>query len=173
MGICNHRFVPSVRNTIRPLSAFILAICGCAPALRSTVFQSLPPQPVDHPIAIFQTKLPDCPYDEVGIVSSRQRNKFISMASALAALKTRAREMGGDAILGLGERNEVQGFVGSTGVMDRDPVLSGTVIRFRERDCALTVPGSASFPMPNCRMQPTAGSIGREEVPVRAGARRG
>jgi uncharacterized protein YbjQ (UPF0145 family) len=52
------------------------------------------------------------------------------MDAVLESLKKEAREMGGDAIIGLTEANEAQGFVGDTGILDRDPVLSGTVIRF-------------------------------------------
>jgi len=134
--IRQHMFFPRIQYLIAPVLILCLAIVACAPALRSTTFQSFPPQPTDYPIAIFRTKLPECPYDEVGIVSSRQRNKLISMASVMEALKSRAREMGGDAIVALSESNEVQGLIGQSGLVDRDSVLSGTVIRFRSRDCA-------------------------------------
>lgn len=50
----------------------------------------------------------------------------------LEALKERARAMGGDAVIGLSEGAEVAG--GGEDVTSA-PVLSGTVIRFREEDC--------------------------------------
>lgn len=107
----------------------LAAICGCTAATRATRFAAYPPRPPDHEIRIYRTRVPDQPYEEIGIVSSRQRNKFISMEAVLEALKREAREMGGDAIIGLTETNEVQGFVGYSGILDRDPVLRGTVIR--------------------------------------------
>lgn len=108
----------------------LVAVWGCAPELRVTRFNTYPPRPPGHEIKIYRTTLPDRPYEEIGLVRSRQRNKFISMEEVLESLKKAAREMGGDAIIGLAETNEAQGFVGNTGILDRDPVLSGTVIRF-------------------------------------------
>jgi hypothetical protein len=112
----------------------LAAVCGCTAATRATRFAAYPPRPADHEIRIYRTTVPEEPYEEIGIVSSRQRNKFISMEAVLESLKQQAREMGGDAIIGLTEANEAQGFVGDTGILDRDPVLSGTVIRFLEDD---------------------------------------
>lgn len=121
------------RMTYFNLSVILLllvTICGCTPATRATRFSTYPPQSPGHEIKIYRTTLPDQPYEEIGLVSSRQRNKFISMEAVLESLKEEARKMGGDAIIGLTENNETQGFVGDTGILDRDPVLSGTVIRF-------------------------------------------
>jgi len=58
------------------------------------------------------------------------------MDRVMESLKERAREMGGDAIIRFSESNEIQGFTGNSGNMDRDPVLSGTVIRFRDPTCS-------------------------------------
>jgi len=126
-----HRFQSPLILHSLPIVALILAVvCGCAPSTRVTSFETYPPRPSTHKIRIYRTTLPDRPFEEIGLVSSRQRNKFISMEAVLESLKKEAREMGGDAIIGLSEVNEAQGFVGDTGIIDRDPVLSGTVIRF-------------------------------------------
>lgn len=71
------------------------------------------------------------------MVASRQRNKLISMDDVVKSLRSEAREMGGDAVIGLNENNEAQGAVpaGNAAVLDRDPVLSGTVIRFKDPEC--------------------------------------
>jgi hypothetical protein len=132
--------VPTVKCRCRSLFLAIVTIAlltGCSPAVRSTAFIALPPQPPSHPIRIFQSTQPECPFEEVGLVSSRQRNKLISMDEVLAALREKAREMGGDAVIGLSEANESQGArrTGQAVVVDRDPVLSGTVIRFTDRQC--------------------------------------
>ena len=105
-------------------------VFGCTPATRATRFATYPPRPPGHEVRIYKTTLPNRRYEEIGLVSSRQRNKLISMESVLKALKNEARQMGGDAIIGLTEVNETQGFAGDTGRLDRDPVLSGTVVRF-------------------------------------------
>ncbi len=114
------------------LAFLIAAVSSCAPATRVTRFAMYPPRPLDHPIKIYRTTLPDKPFEEIGLVNSRQRNKFISMEAVFEFLKMEARKMGGDAIIGLSEVNEARGFVG--GRLDRDPVLSGTVIRFLDNE---------------------------------------
>lgn len=106
------------------------ACLACSPATRGTSFSNYPPRPETQAIRIYRSTLPKQPFEEIGIVSSRQRNKLISMEAVMESLKQKAREMGGDAIIGLSEANEAQGYVGDTGILDRDPVLSGTVIRF-------------------------------------------
>lgn len=110
-----------------------LSLIGCGPAVRSTPFETFPPHPADHPIGIYSTKTPECPYEEVGLVSARRRYALVmSMSDVLEALKERARAMGGDAVMGVSEGAEVSGDgedVTST------PVLSGTVIRFTEEEC--------------------------------------
>lgn len=111
-----------------------IAINACAPATRTTVFQSYDPKPVGSPIKIFRVKSPNCDFEELGIVNSRQRNKFIPMQEVLESLKVEARSIGGDAILNLTESNPVHS-VAEDGSIDRDPVLTGTVIRFTNLDC--------------------------------------
>ena len=71
------------------------------------------------------------------MVSSRQRNKFISMDEVWQSVIERARKMGGDAVLGVGESEEFMATVqsGATTVVDTDPVLSATVIRFTDPSC--------------------------------------
>ena len=111
-----------------------LALAACAPATRTTIFQSYSPKPVGSAIKIYGAKSPICDFEELGIVSSRQRNKFISMEDVVESLRVEARSLGGDAILGLTETNPINN-VTEYGV-DRDPVLAGTVIRFSNPDCA-------------------------------------
>ena len=112
-----------------------IAITACVPATRTTVFQSYDPKPVGSPIKIYRVKSPKCDFEELGIVNSRQRNKFISMEKVFESLKAEARGMGGDAIMGLTESNPIHGIT-EGGAIDRDPVLTGTVIRFTNLDCA-------------------------------------
>lgn len=118
---------------------FSFLIFGCSPAVNKVYLLSdkLPPKPKNHPIKIFQNKLPECPFEEVGYVTSRQRNKLISMESVMESVRDAAREMGGDAVMNLtwGEQN-MGGVVSNNAiVIDHDPVLSGTIIRWTEENC--------------------------------------
>lgn len=68
----------------------VLGLAGCGPAVRSTPFETFPPRPAEHPIRIYSTQAPDCPYEEVGLVSARRRYRlFTSMSDVLEALKER------------------------------------------------------------------------------------
>ncbi|MDI6789815.1 MAG: hypothetical protein QME44_03895 [Thermodesulfobacteriota bacterium] len=111
----------------------VFALTCCAPAIRTTTFQKLSPKPADAPIKVYRFKTPQCDFVEIGIINSRQRNKFISMDEVMNSLIVEARKMGGDAIIGLNETNPIYD-VDQYGI-DRDPVLSGTVIRFTDPNC--------------------------------------
>jgi hypothetical protein len=116
------------------LSLLISLTTGCTPAVRTTVFQNFPPKEENAHIKIFSFKSPQCNFEEIGIVNSRQRNKFISMNEVMKSLLVEARRMGGDAIIGLNETNPIHNVSSQYGV-DRDPVLSGTVIKFTDPAC--------------------------------------
>jgi uncharacterized protein YbjQ (UPF0145 family) len=53
------------------------------------------------------------------------------------SLRSRARRMGGDAIIGVSERTQLSGASLSRwgAHVDSDPVYSGTVVRFTEPGC--------------------------------------
>ena len=112
----------------------VFLLAGCSPAVRTTTFQKLSPKPIDAPIKIFRLKTPQCNFEEIGIVNSRQRNKLISMDEVMNSLLVEARKMGGDAIIGLNETNPIHNVSSQYGI-DRDPVLSGTVIKFTDPNC--------------------------------------
>ena len=126
-------------NLFYIIIAWLIILIGCTPAIRSSRYteEYIPPKPTNYPIRVYRTTLPTCPFEEIGHVSARQRNKLITMDSVMDALRDQAREMGGDAIIGLSEDDQTQGGVISGGsiILDRDPVLSGTVIRFTDPDC--------------------------------------
>lgn len=115
-------------------AGFLLA--GCGPAVQSTPFASFPARPAEHPIRLYSTKVPECPYEEVGLVSARRRyGLVVSMTEVLEALKARAREMGGDAVLRVSEGRVVSGGGQDAVTVSSTSVLSGTVIRFARPDC--------------------------------------
>ena len=128
-----------MRTTRKLLLLLLLTSIGCGPAVQSVNFTSppLPPRPSDYPIRFYGETRPECPYQEIGSVSSRKRSKLVSMEKVVEGLRERARKMGGDAIIGIGESTETRGatIVGSAVVANTDKVLSGTVIRFNSRSC--------------------------------------
>lgn len=132
------RFYMSIATRLSG-SLLIVLTASCAPAVQSTSFLSpaLPPQPADHPIRFYAETRPQCPYEEIGRVSSRKRSSLVSMDKVMESLRERARQMGGDAIIGIGEHTETRGasIVGSQVVANNDPVFAGTVIRFKDSTC--------------------------------------
>jgi len=116
-----------------------LCLLGCTPATRVVRLSptEYEPRPEEYPIRFYRESLPECPYEEIGIVTSRQRHILISMDAVAESLREKARRLGGDAVIRLSEQDQIQGAViSSRGVkLDRDPVLSGTVIRFTRADC--------------------------------------
>ena len=126
-----------LRPWAQPLAlAAVGMLIGCGPIVRSTPFASFASRPPEHPIRVYSTQVPDCPYEEVGLVSAQKRDMFVSMDEVLDALKREAREMGGDAVVGVSESAVASGgSIGETVTIGSNPVLSGTVIRFTQTDC--------------------------------------
>jgi hypothetical protein len=107
---------------------------GCAPEVRRVWFADRPaPRPASHPIRIYSTRAPECPYDEVGLVQARSITPATPMQGVLEAMRRGAREMGGDAVI-LGQ---VEGAASSesSGGLHPSTGLGGTVIRFSDPDC--------------------------------------
>jgi hypothetical protein len=118
------------------LLALAVHVSGCAPAMQTTRLSSTvhPAKPIDAPIELFYTKAPTRPYEELGIVSARQRNKFISMDQLTASIRQQAQRMGGDAVIGLSLGDKKMGAVvsGNSVIVDHDPVLQGVVVRWTD-----------------------------------------
>jgi hypothetical protein len=117
-----------------PLLALALLMAGCAPTIRTTTFLSqLPaPRPADHPVRIYYSKLPACPFDEIGLLSASRPHLLVSEADVQAGLIDQVRRMGGDALVNVTQHSEVSGsgeYVGTTAA------LQGTVVRFTEPTC--------------------------------------
>jgi hypothetical protein len=112
-------------------------LTACGPAVRSAHFKSVPPRPTDHQIVLFSTKLPACPYEELGLITAQRRHGFNSYESVLEAMKARARRMGGDAVVALNQQQTVNGgtVIGKTVSINTGEALTGTVIRFTESGC--------------------------------------
>lgn len=113
------------------MSFFLLA--GCAVQVQSTQLRSTDYQarPGDHIIAIYRDTLPQISFFEIAAVQARKRG-IDSNEKVINALKDRARELGGDAIIGLTiktvSRDIIDVHKGFRTV--RYQIYLGTVIRF-------------------------------------------
>jgi hypothetical protein len=99
------------------------AVSACAPQMRTTMIgQPRAPDTAAADILVFSARVPECPFEEIALVSARQgKNPGTDMDDLLTALRQRAHELGGHAVLGLTERPPTKA---------EGPSLSGTVIRF-------------------------------------------
>ena len=138
-----------MRKTVFPWLCLLLAACG--PSVSSGSFgpHGSQPRPKDAPVRIYQAARPNCVFQEIGIVRGQPRTRFDSLDEIFDAMRSRARAMGGDAIVGL----TIQEPRGETVVVATGPVpvvsssgvttYSGTVVRFADPSCA-TAPVSAT-----------------------------
>jgi hypothetical protein len=112
-------------------------LAGCGPAIQSANFSTPAPEPTTAEILLYSTKLPECPYEEVGLISGRSRVFWTSQEAVLAHMRERAREMGGDAIVGLGTSEVVTGGTHVAGTVNVNSAnrMAGTVVRFTDPDC--------------------------------------
>ena len=113
----------------------LVLLVGCAAPIRHIYLadQPYPPHHQNYPIPIYRDTLPDEPFVEVAVVSFKLTNKLQSREKAIEAMKAKAREMGGEAIINFGSAREIGGVipVGGTLMLDTDTTYTGTVIRFR------------------------------------------
>jgi hypothetical protein len=93
-------------------------------------------------VRIYQAARPDCAFEEIGMVRGSPHTRFDSLDEIFDAMRSRARAMGGDAIVGL----SIQEQRGETVVVANGSVpvasssgsttYSGTVVRFADPSCA-------------------------------------
>src|SRR5688572_3859763 len=115
-----------------PALLLVLGAAACSPAVSSGKFSSQPFPPTTGEITLYSTKLPACAYDEIGLVHVKRRHGFTDMQDLIDAMRERAQEMGGDAVVGVGLAVRVK--TGDDNITtDRD--LAGTVVRFQQPDC--------------------------------------
>jgi hypothetical protein len=125
-----------------PLMA-LLVVIGCSPKIERVRLLpvKLPPKPADYPIQLFSDKGPECPFEEVGLVTCRKRNIFVSMEEVTESLRAEARKMGGDAVIKVNLGSAIVGSGYSTekgegsSEISQQPFISGTVIRWKNPGC--------------------------------------
>jgi hypothetical protein len=116
------------------LASLAVAV-ACAPRVTVTPLgaeRTYPPTPDSVAISLYATTTPECPYDEVAAVTAEGQGLLSSESEVLAALKAKARAIGGHAIVGYTQSTRATG--GGSQTYDV-PVRSGTAIRFRSAEC--------------------------------------
>jgi hypothetical protein len=123
----------------------LFVLTGCMTGIDSAVFLPAPPAPEQKVIRIYQTQLPTCRYEELGMITWKRPHGFMKLQKGVELMRERARRMGGDAIVAfqVGERENgitTTTRVDSTSVvtsssLDRDRIAAGTVVRFTEPGC--------------------------------------
>lgn len=112
------------------LAGVVLGGAACAPTVHVTPLEgAFPPRRTVEELAVFSTRTPECPYQELAIVTAYQGElaPFTDLDGVLEALKEEAREMGADAVVGLR-------LVNRGGDSPRDG-YTGTAIRFTDEGC--------------------------------------
>lgn len=124
--------------TVFAASVSVALLVACGPTISSAVFVLAPTMPRDHPITVFMTKAPECPYEELGVVTVSEGAFAGGVDTYVPAMKDRARKMGGDALLGYKQGSRTSGAVavapGVVGIANEE-MHSATVIRFRDASC--------------------------------------
>lgn len=113
------------------LVGVILVAAACGPTVQVTSLgPAFPPRRSAEDLVVFSTRVPECSYGELGLVTAYRADLGASsaMESALHALKERARSLGADAVVGL--RVVSGGTAGNT----REG-YSATAIRFTDEAC--------------------------------------
>lgn len=121
-----------------PCYVILLLVLACGPEISSATFVVAPPKPVDHEVAVFLTRPPDCAYQELGTVSASEGAFSGGASTYVPAMKKRARQMGGDALIGYKMANATTGLVAvAPGILatTEGEVHSAVVVRFTKPDC--------------------------------------
>lgn len=128
---------------IRVVASVLVATVasGCGPVVKYSVLNDPPleSRAKDYPIQVFLTTTPECSYQEVGIVRASNGAFAGGMDTFVEAMKAKARDVGGDAIILGNVESCTTGYVvvspGVVAAADGE-VQSGIVIRFTDPDCA-------------------------------------
>ncbi|HEX8392772.1 MAG TPA: hypothetical protein VF665_10490 [Longimicrobium sp.] len=119
----------------RLLLGSLVALAACAPSVQSARFGAgeTAPRPAEAQVRVYQQNRPTCAFTEVGWVSGSRRLPTQSPDAVLAAMRERAKQMGGDAIVGLVSGGSARSGTEAAGASD--PLFSGTVVRFNDPGC--------------------------------------
>ncbi len=104
------------------MAVAFLAGCATASQVVPLAATKYAPRPADYPILLYSAVLPTCAFEEIAIVRAHKEVAFVSREAVVDALRRKARDLGGDAVV-------------RVSMVDDKGVLSGTVVRFTNEDC--------------------------------------
>lgn len=108
----------------------LAVLAGCAPQVTITALgaeRTYSPTPDSVAIPLYTITKPECPYDELVALTAEGG---ASEAALLPAIRTKARAIGGQAIIAYTQSHRASG-----GESADVSVRTGTAIRFRSADC--------------------------------------
>ena len=106
--------------------AATVTLLGCGLSIRTTPLSGpYPPRPADAEVLVWSVDIPECPFEELGLMTVREGYGARGPA-VLVGMKREARRMGGDALIGLRFASSRSG---------GRPGLSATVVRFSSAEC--------------------------------------
>lgn len=135
-----HRLAGSAAIIALIISLSACSLIAAAPYARSTALTpaAYPPRPSHHPIQFFVSTRPRCAFREIANIRASASRFWQSRDDVLEALRSKAREIGGDAVVAFREESVVTGVSEneSGGVdLDRTYVPQGIVIRYTDLTC--------------------------------------
>jgi hypothetical protein len=110
------------------VSLAVGATSACAPTVTITPLgaeRTYPAAPDTATLPLYSVAKPECPYDEIALITAEGQK---SADDILAALRAKARAVGGQAIIGYAESTRAAAGVSWS-------VRTGTAIHFRSTDC--------------------------------------
>ena len=123
----------------------VFAAAACGPAVQSASYVPLPEPRAQEAgmMRIYEHTRPDCAFQEIGRLTGHRRLPTHSPDDVANAMRRRASQMGGDAIIAFGERETGPSGVivpvsenASIGSISSSSVFVGTVVRFTDPACA-------------------------------------
>ena len=124
--------------------ALLVFVSACAAASGPTVRvtnvrpEQWEPRPASYDIRIYTDKEPRCEYTTIALLSTDQTRDIRTVDDLLQILRSKARELGGDAIMKLGHETSTAGIAGHdySYTLEKTEVWSGTLIRWKSQACA-------------------------------------
>jgi|SRR5476649_2655056 hypothetical protein len=124
--------------------ALLVFVSACAAASGPTVRvtnvrpEQWEPRPASYDIRIYTDKEPRCEYTTIAQLSTDQTRDIRTVDDLLQILRSKARELGGDAIMKLGHETSTAGLAGhdQSYTLEKTEVWSGTLIRWKSQACA-------------------------------------
>ena len=106
----------------------LVGVAACAPHARVTPLrQAFPPSPENQEILVFSALLPECPFQEVALITGYRGVLSWSDQGVLEEMKARARRLGGDVLVDLRHVTVSED--------ESEAELTATVGRFTRVDC--------------------------------------